>query len=92
MISCNPRVLIESGNGTLESAHCISTEGYGVMLLNPCDACEIGSSSPTPPDFDPHNYAITWVFKSIKSLDVAIQNLNRIRSDMEAFENGDFEV
>lgn len=91
MIRCNPRVYIESGNGSVESAHALSTEGFGMLFLNETEPVEIGITRPIREDFDPNDSAITWVFKNTKSLDVVIKVLNRIRSDMEAFKNGDFE-
>lgn len=91
MIKCDPRVYIESGNGSVESVHALTEEGYGVLFMNEVEPVEVGTIRPMREDFDPEKSTVTWVFKNIASLDVAIKNLNRLRSDMEAFENGDFE-
>lgn len=91
MIRCNPKVYIESGNGSVESCYALSEEGFGVLFINEREPAEVGITKPIPEDFDYKNSAITWVFKSIKSLDVMLMVLNKLRSDMEAFENGDFD-
>ena len=91
MIRCNPKVHIESGNGSVESCYALSEEGFGVLFINEREPAEVGITRPLSEDFDYKNSAITWVFKSIKSLDVMLRVLNKLRSDMEAFENGDFD-
>lgn len=91
MIRCNPRVYIESGNGSVESCYALSEEGFGALFINETEPREVGSTLPVREDFDYENSAITWVFKSIKSLDVMLRVLNKLRSDMEAFENGDYD-
>lgn len=64
----------------------------GVFTLNNSDkAYEIGAVAEHPKDADPFDVPVIFTFENIKSLDVVIQHLTHLRSDMEAWENGDFE-
>lgn len=87
MIYCNPRVIIEGGNATCQLTVGISDDGVGLLCVN---SCELGNRAtdwtPAPEDFNPQESEVVWVFKNIESLDVVMQGLNKIRSNMEAFE------
>ena len=86
MIACNPRVYIESGNGTIASLGGVSEEGYGVLFMNPTkESVGIGPIESMPDDFDQDNAAITWVFKNTQSLNVIIEQLIQLRVNMETY-------
>lgn len=86
MIACNPRVYIESGNGTLAAAAGVTEEGYGALIMNPTEEpIGIGIKESLPDDFDYNNAAITWIFKNVESLNVTIQQLIELRVNMETY-------
>lgn len=92
MIQFNTKLYLESGNGTLESVHCIMEDGSGMMFINSTDEPhENGVPLPLREDFDPNESEIAWRFKNIASLNVVINNLIRLRDDMEAYKNGGFD-
>lgn len=64
----------------------------GVFTLDNSDTPhEIGAAVDHPEDIDPFDVPVIFTFTNIQSLDVVIKHLNHLRSDMEAWENGDFE-
>jgi hypothetical protein len=86
MIACDPRVYIESGNGTVASVCGLTEEGYGAMFMNPTkEPHGIGSKESLPEDFDHDNAAVTWVFKNTESLNVVINSLIELRVLMETY-------
>jgi hypothetical protein len=92
MIQFNTNVYIESGNGTVESVHAIADDGTGILFMNQTDEpYKIGEQRPLSKDFDPNESAITWRFKNIASLNVVIENLIRLREDMEAYARGELD-
>lgn len=87
MIYSNPRIQIESGDGTTEILGALSEEGYGVAFINSCEPREIGIKRPRREDYDYRESEVVWLFKNKESLDVIINVLNELRSNMEDFEN-----
>ena len=89
MISHRHQTLIESGNGSLHGVACLSEEGYGVLCMNSGEPGEVGRKASIPEDFNPKESEILWIFKNIESLNVVIENLERVRHLMRKFENGE---
>lgn len=92
MIYCNPmQVIIEGGDATCKLTVGLDDKGVGIACVDSCEPGEIGDRGSILEDFNPQESAVVWLFKNIESLDVVIRGLNKIRSDMEAFEkeNGD---
>jgi hypothetical protein len=86
MIACNPRVYIESGNGTVASVCGLTDEGYGALIMNPTkEPIGIGVKEKLPDDFDYNNAAVTWIFKNAESLNVVINQLLELRVMMETY-------
>ncbi len=96
MITASNQMLAEFGHGDIlvGSMLCSDGEGVGVGVLtltNADEPKEIGTYVDHPKDANPFDAPIVLAFTNIQSLDVVINHLNKIRSDMEAFENGDFD-
>lgn len=91
MIKYNHQVLIESGNGTVESYVAISEDGVGMVCVNPCEPRPIGEATPSDTAPAPNESAVIWAFKNIESLDVSIKVFNELRDMMVKYQNGELD-
>lgn len=87
MIRHSLRTLVEFGNGTVALTPRLSVEGIGLLGMDVCEPHEIGALLRESERKDDINEcAVILAFKNVKSLDVVINDLNRIREAMVAFE------
>jgi hypothetical protein len=96
MITANNQTWAEFGNGDIlvGSMLCSDVDGtaVGVLTLNNAEeAKEIGTSVPHPEDVDPFAAPIILAFTDIRSLDVVLDHLNYIRTNMKDWEDGKFD-
>jgi hypothetical protein len=91
MIRHNHQVLIESGNGSVESYVAISEDGVGMVCINECEPGPIGHRRSTEVAAAPNDSAIIWAFKNIESLDVSIKVFNELRELMLKYQNGELD-
>lgn len=88
MIRHSLRTLVEFGNGTVALSPRLSVEGIGLLGLDVCEPHEIGELlRESDRKDDINDCAVILAFKNVESLDVVIEDLNRIRKAMMAFEN-----
>lgn len=94
MIKTQNKMWVEFGHGDVLVGSMLFENGVGALTFdNSLEPHEIGALIPDSEaeEKNPYESPIIMTFDNIKSLDVVIHHLNRIRSAMEAFENSDFE-
>lgn len=96
MITVKNQMLAEFGHGDILVGSMLCSDGedtcVGVLTLNNGEPHEIGARVPHPEGVDPFDAPIILSFMNIQSLDVVIEHLNHIRSDMVKWEAGEFDM
>ena len=96
MIKPNNRMLIEFGNGDVMVASMLCSDGEGVAvgvltLDNAAEPMDIGTMVPHDEEKDPFDAPVVMTFEDIRSLDVVLDHLNMIRTNMKDWEDGKFD-
>jgi hypothetical protein len=87
----NPRVLIESGHGSVEGYYCISEDGVGMMCLDTGEPGPIGGTRPIREDVKPNESQVVWAFHNVESLDVVIEQFIALRELMTKYNNDELD-
>ena len=93
MIKPNNRMLVEFGTGDICVGSMLCDDGVGILTLD--DAYghhEIGEIVSRNKSVDPFDVPIVMTFSDIRSVDVVIDHLVKIRADMKDYEDGKFDV
>lgn len=93
MIKPNNRMLVEFGTGDILVGSMLCSDGVGVLTLDDTyGRHEIGELVPRDKSIDPFDAPIVMSFHDIRSVDVLVDHLVRIRACMKDYEDGKFDV